>query len=67
MNPYNNDPVTEKKSIFGHVQKRKGARLRKDIGSRGDGKVTDQVSNDFSLYYSMTICQNPDFIAIIKN
>ncbi|XP_068988155.1 uncharacterized protein [Bombus flavifrons] len=72
INPYDDDPIVEKKECVGHVQKRMGARLRKakkdnkDIGGKGAGKLTDEVINELSLYYGLAIRQNPDSVEDMK-
>ncbi|XP_044581963.1 uncharacterized protein LOC123263348 [Cotesia glomerata] len=73
INPYDDDPVVEKKECVGHVQKRMGSRLRKakkdnsGIGGRGAGKLTDKVINELSLYYGLAIRRHPDCLQSIKN
>ena len=53
INPYEDDPIVEKKECVGHVQKRMGARLdkaKKDnkvIGGKGAGKLTDRLSMNY--------------------
>ncbi|XP_044579109.1 uncharacterized protein LOC123261528 [Cotesia glomerata] len=73
INPYDDDPVVEKKECVGHVQKRMGSRLRKakkdnsGIGGRGAGKLTDKVINELSLYYGLAIRRHPDCLQSMKN
>lgn len=72
VNPYDDDPVVEKKECVGHVQKRMGARLRKakkenkGIGGRGAGKLTDKVINELSLYYGLAIRRNSNSVEDMK-
>ncbi|XP_074102194.1 uncharacterized protein LOC141529520 [Cotesia typhae] len=73
MDPYDGDPVVEKKECVGHVQKRMGARLRKakkaskGIGGKGEGKLTDKIINKLSLYYGLAIRRHPDSVEDMKN
>lgn len=73
MNPYNDNPLVEKKECVGHIQKRMGARLRKakkdnkGIGGKGAGKLTDKVINELSLYYGLAIRRHPECVQSMKN
>lgn len=72
INPYNDNPVVEKKECVGHVQKRMGSRLRKakkddkGIGGKGAGKLTDKLINELSLYYGLAIRRNPNSVEDMK-
>ncbi|XP_048512253.1 uncharacterized protein LOC125501155 [Athalia rosae] len=75
IDPYDGNPIDEKKECVGHIQKRMGARLRKaknenkgkGIGGKGPGKLTDKVINKLSLYYGLAIRRHPDSIEDMKN
>ena len=71
INPYDDDPVVEKKECVGHVQKRMGSRLRKlkkkGLGGRGSGTLTDKVVNELSSYYSLAISRHPDSVGDMRN
>lgn len=75
IDPYDGDPVVEKKECVGHVQKRMGSRLRKaknenkgkGIGGKGAGKLTAEVINKLSLYYGLAIRRHPDSIEHMRN
>lgn len=73
IDPYDGDPLVQKKECVGHVQKRMGARLRKakkdntGIGGKGEGKLTDKVINTLSLYYGLAIRRHPDSVENMKN
>ena len=73
INPYDDDPVVEKKECVGHVQKRMGSRLRKlkkdkkGLGGRGIGTLKDKVVNELSLYYGLAIRRHPDSVGDMRN
>ncbi|KYM96908.1 hypothetical protein ALC62_12418 [Cyphomyrmex costatus] len=60
----------QKKECINHVQKRMGTRLRNrkknEKGLSGKGKLTENLTKDLTLYYSLAIRRNSDFLENMK-
>lgn len=71
MDPYP-DLTVEKRECVGHVQKRMGTRLRaakkqnKGVGGKGQGKLTDGLIKQLTIYYGLAIRRHPNSAGDMK-
>ena len=70
--PYGDELAVKKSECVGHVKKRMGSRLRtgkkktKNVGGKGEGKLTDKLIRDLTNYYGLAIIRNPNSVSEMK-